>query len=210
MSPRTTPRLASLALATALLGGVLSGCGTAPWNEGDEQAAPAAPVSATPSATPSPTPTAKLVNDLAKGSAKRTLTAGGVEVAVTYYSELALDRWSPEATKPLNVALTASFPDGSEQDIYLRSVEARVDVAGEDGPLPAAEPLTDQADVDPGYLVTEPSSYSEVLTLPALDPAARSVTLNLTYELLAQSAPKSKRYLKQTASDTLEIALATT
>jgi hypothetical protein len=47
-----------------------------------------------------------------------------------------------------------------------------------------------------------------VLTLPTVDAAARSVTLNLTYDLLAQSAPKSKRYLKQTASDTLQIALA--
>ena len=91
--------------------------------------------STTPSASPSPSPSPKpsAVNDLAKGSAKRTLTAGGVEVAVTYYSEVPLDRWTAGATKPLNVALTASFPDGSQQDIYLRSVEARVDVAGAEG-----------------------------------------------------------------------------
>ncbi len=207
MSPRSTSRLAVLALVTTLAGGTLAGCGDAPWNEGEE-AAPAASGSATPSASPTPSPRPSAVNDLAKGSAKRTLTAGGVEAAVTYYSDVPLDRWTPGATKPLNVALTASFPDGSEQDIYLRSVEARVDVAGPDGPLPAAEPLTDQAEVEPGYLVTKPSSYSEVLTLPPLDPAARSVTLNLTYELLAQSAPKSKRYLKQTASDSLRITLA--
>ncbi|SDT14081.1 hypothetical protein SAMN04488543_3136 [Friedmanniella luteola] len=208
MTPRSTSRLAALALVTSLVGGTLAGCGTPPWDEGEEQAAPAPSASATPTASPSPSPTRSLANDLAKGSAKRTLNAGGVEVAVNYYSDVPLDQWSPEATKPLKVSLTASFPDGSEQDIYLRSVQARVDVAGADGPLPAAESITDQADVDPGYLVTEPSSYSDVLTLPAVDAAARSVTLNLTYELLAQSAPKSKRYLKQTASDTLRIALA--
>lgn len=208
MSPRPTSRLAALALVTSLLGGSLSGCGTAPWDEGEQEAAPAASATASASPSASPTPTKPPVNDLARGSAERTLTAGGVEVAVTYYSELSLDRWTPEATKPLNLSLSASFPDGSEQDIYLRTVEARVDVAGADGPLPGAEPVIDQAQVEPGYLVTDPSSYSEVLNVPAVDPAARAVTLNLTYELLAQSAPKSKRYLKQTASDTLRIALA--
>ncbi|GAA1434969.1 hypothetical protein GCM10009616_30760 [Microlunatus lacustris] len=200
---RTGAPLVTLLMTTLLL----AGCGTPPWDEG--ASATASPV---PSASPSPSASkpAEVQNDLAKGSAERTLTAGGVELAVTYFSTLDLGRWTPAATKPLSLALSASFADGSEQDIFLKQVRATVDVAAPDGPLPAAEPLVDQASVAPGYLVTSPISYSQVFTVPTLPPEATTLTLNLTYELLAPSAPKSKTYLKQSASDTLVIALAGT
>lgn len=199
MNARTGAPLVAL-LMTALL---LAGCGSPPWEEG-------AGSTASPVASASPTPSAaepEAQNDLAEGSAKRKLAAGGVNLAVTYFSTLDMGRWTPSATKPLSLGLSGSFADGSKQDIFLSQVTAAVDVAGPAGPLPAAEPLVDQADVAPGYLVTSPSSYSQVFTVPALPPEATTLTLNLTYELLAQSAPKSKTYLKQSASDTLVIAL---
>lgn len=202
---RTGAPLVALLLMTAPL---LAGCGSPPWEQ--DAAATATPAgTASPAASASPTPTkaAQLQNDLAKGSAERELAAGGVTLAATYFSTLDMGRWTPAATKPLSLGLSGSFADGSEQDIFLKQVTARIDVAGPDGPLPAAEPLVDQAGVAPGYLITSPSSYSQVFTVPALPPEATSLTVNLTYELLAESAPESETYLKQTASDTLVIAL---
>ena len=201
----TIPRPGARLVAVLLTAPLLVGCGSPPWEQ--DAASTASPV---PSASPTPSPAkpTKVQNDLAKGSAKRKLAAGGVTLAVTYFSTLDMGRWTPAATKPLSLGVSGSFGDGSEQDIFLNQVTANIDVTGPDGPLPAAEPLVDQADVTPGYLITSPSSYSQVFTVPTLPPEATSLTLNLTYELLAQSAPKSQTYLKQSASDTLVIALA--
>ena len=207
--PRLRPRLAALLLTLPLVTTpLLAGCGSPPWEQ--DAASSASPAATTsPTTSPSPSPVRpKVQNDLAKGSAKRKLTAGGVTLAVTYFSTLDMGRWTPAATKPLSLGLSGSFADGSEQDIFLNQVTANIDVTGPDGPLPTAEPLEDQADVTPGYLITSPSSYSQVFTVPALPAEATSLTLNLTYELLAQSAPKSQTYLKQSASDTLVISLA--
>lgn len=197
----------------------LAACGTPPWKQAGATTASPVPVetvvTGTPSPTSSPTPTptptpvkVKVKNDLAKGSAKRQLGAGGVRLRVTYYSTLNMSKWTPAATKPLNLSMTASFPDGSRQDIFLSSVTVNTDVRGPDGPLSSPEPLTDQAPITPGYLVTSPSSYVKVFNLPAVETGATSLTLNLTYELLAQAAPKSKQYLRQSTNDTLVIALA--
>ncbi len=203
--------LVALALTTSLALPALAACGTPPWDTGSTDTAPAASVTPAPSVTPTPTPTAAptptVANDLRRGSVKRTLTAGGLEVAVTYYSDLPMDEWTPQATKPLHVVLGAKFVDGSTQDIFLRRVQAQVEVTGPDGPLEAVEPLNDKAGVSPGYLVTDPSTYDQVFTLPAVESTADVLTLSLTYELLAQSAPTSKNYLKQTASDTVRITL---
>ena len=105
--------------------------------------------------------------------------------------------------------MVGDFADDSKQNIYLSKLTMIVDVAGPEGPLPAPTPTVDEASVVPGYLITAPTSYGQVLTLAALDPAAESVTINLTYELLIQTAPKSTQYAKQGASDTLVISLRT-
>jgi hypothetical protein len=74
--------------------------------------------------------------------------------------------------------------------------------------LPAPGALSDQASVAPGYLVKSPYSYSQTFVLPAVDAAATEVTLSFTYELLLQTTPTSTAYAKQTATDTLTIAIA--
>lgn len=207
---RTRRLVASISVAVLSLS--LAACGTPPWKEGSTAATPAGASSAPASTatTPSPTPTpkvAKVRNDLAKGSAKHQLGAGGVKISVSYWSTLDMMSWTPEATKPLNLSLTADFTDGSDQDLFLSSVTVTTDVKGAAGTLQAPEPLVDQAPVTPGYLITSPSSYVKVFSIGEVDPSATSLTLNLTYEVLAQSAPKSKQFLKQSAGDTLVIAL---
>ena len=86
-------RLALLPVLGLLLVG---GCGTPPWQEG--RATPTPTVTAT--ATPTPSATATPVrNDLAKGSLKRTLTAGNVRLAASYYSTLSMADWTPAASR---------------------------------------------------------------------------------------------------------------
>lgn len=194
-----------LALLTVLGLLLVGGCGTPPWREARPTTSPTSSVS--PSRTPSSTPSAAH-NDLAKGSLKRTLTAGNVRLNANYYSTLSMTDWTPAASKPLTVSVVGSFTDRSKQNIYLSRLTMNLDVGGAEGPLPAPAPIIDEAAVFPGYVITAPTSYGQVFTLPGLDPAARSITVSLTYELLVQVAPKSRQYAKQAASDTLVIALA--
>lgn len=192
-------------LALLVLTGLLlvGGCGTPPWVE----ARPTPTVTASPTRSPTATPTAAVRNDLANGSLKRKLTAGGVQLTATYFSTLTMADWTPAASKPVTVSVVGSFADESPQNIYLSKLTVIVDVAGTDGPLPPPAPMIDEASVVPGYLITAPTSYGQVFTLAGLDPAATAVTLNLSYELLIQVAPKSKRYAKQGTSDSLVVAL---
>jgi hypothetical protein len=190
---------------TALL--TLSACGTAPWDQSrfNTDAAPTPTKSATP--TPSATIT-PVINELATGSAKHQLQAGAIALTIDYYSTLSMDEWTAEANKPLTFSLTGSLADDQGQSFYLSRVTLSPSVDGPTGLLPAPAPLTDQASVAPGYYIKAPYSYSQTFILPALDPAATSVTLSFTYEILLQTAPGSGDYAKQTAADQLTVAIA--
>jgi hypothetical protein len=206
LDPRGKLTLHSAAALALCLVPVLSGCGTPPWKEAKATPTPTDSVTVTP--TPTPTPTKSTVkNDLAKGSAKHQLGAGGLRATVNYWSTLEMGRWTPQATKPLNLSITAAFGDGSKQDIFLNNVTLTTDVNGPEGALVSPDPLSDAASTPPGYLVTSPNSYVKVFNIPRLEDAATSATLTLTYEFLAQSKPKSHTYLKQSTSDTLVVAL---
>ncbi len=207
-------RAGGLALLLVLAG---TGCGTPPWQTGASSASPG-PATKTAGATASPsrataapapsTPAGPVQNDLSTGSAKRTIDAGGVRLKINYWSTLDLADWTGPAGKSLNLSASAKFIDGSEQDIFLSKVSVNVAVAGAAGPLTGPDPLVDSSSVSPGYLITSPSSYGQVFTIPALATGARAVTLTITYELLVQSAPKAKTYAKQTGSNDLVIPIA--
>jgi hypothetical protein len=203
--------LSALALAAALL--LTVGCSTPPWQEG---AAPSPGTSGTPGSpstsptpTPSPTPTrVDIDNDLAKGSLKRTLTAGAAELKVTYWSTLDLGQWTPQVPKPLNVVASATLDGGAkDQNVYLSAVRVNTTATGEDGSPQVLDPVEDNADVKPGYVITKPSSFQQVFTLPAAAAGSTAVQITVTYELLIQSAPDSKTYLRQATSDSFQVPL---
>jgi hypothetical protein len=187
---------AGVALASAL---ALSGCGAAPFL-GD------------PSASPTPTSGAitSVENDLATGSVTRDLTAGNIGIAVNYWSDLPMDEWTAGANKPLNLSLSATLANDEGQRVYLSQVSVVAAVTGPEGALASPASLVDQASVAPGYQVKAPYSYSQSFVLPALDPAATSISLAITYELLLQTTPTSAEFAKQTATDLLTIAIAPT
>jgi hypothetical protein len=199
------PLCAAAATAALLLA---AGCSTPPWEEAAAGAGPTAVPTPTATVAAARVPTrAKVKNDLSRGVAKHTLDAGAIELKTVYYSTMPMARWTPEANKPLTLSLTADFPEGYKQDIYLAEVDVRIDVTGPDGPLEAPAPIVDQATVSPGYLVKKPNSYGNVFTVPAVPEGAQSVTLTFTYQLLAPSKPKSKTYSKQVTTDTVTVAI---
>jgi hypothetical protein len=201
---------AALTVTTALsLILACAGCGTPPWRENAAATPPptVTPTQARTTTAPPAQPTTAPQNDLATGSAKRKLEAGGVRISINYWSTLPMSDWTSAAAKPLNLSASAKFIDGSKQDIFFSQVSVNVAVQGPKGPLAAPSALVDKATLIPGYLVTSPNSYGQVFTIPAVTARATSVTLDLTYEILAQTAPKARTYAKQTASDSLVIPI---
>jgi len=195
---RTAARFAAPAavvLATTLL---LGGCGSAPFLDDAD-------------ATPTPTSSGEITsieNDLATGSTERQLAAGNIGVAVNYWSDLPMDQWTAGANKPLNLSLTTTLTGDEGQRVFLSQVSVVAAVSGPKGALTAPASLIDRASVSPGYQVKSPYSYSQSFVLPALDSAATSISLAITYELLLQTTPTSAEYAKQTATDLLTVAIA--
>ncbi|RWZ68439.1 hypothetical protein ELQ92_04275 [Labedella populi] len=192
-----TATVASMAVVLSL-----AGCGTGPWE---------AQTSMTPTpvmTTPAPVETvATVVNELASGSTERQLTAGNITLTVNYWSTLSMDQWTADANKPLSFSAVAALKGGDNR-IYLSKVSIVTAVRGDGAPLPAPTPLADNANVAPGYFISSPYSYSQSFVLPAVDATATSVQLTITYELLLQTTPTSSEYAKQTATDTLTVAIA--
>lgn len=177
----------------------LSGCGAAPWAEGGDGPSPSA------SETTAPTP---VPNDLSTGSTQRTLTAGAVAATVDYWSELSMDKWTASALKPLKLSLVTSVTPADGQKVFLQRATMVAVPGNASGALAPLEPQTDQATTPPGYLVLSPYSYSQQFTVGAVPDEATFVTLELTYDFLVQTTPTSSEYAKQTATDTITVAIA--
>lgn len=189
---------------TALCGAalLLAGCSTPPWIDVPPSTTPAAPP---PTASPTSVP---VQNDLATGSTSRTIEVGAITLTIDYWSTLPMDEWTATANKPLSFAVHATIAPADGQKVYLSRVTATPVTSG---PGIAAEPLqaiTDQATVAPGYLVLDPYSYSQTFIVPATATGADRLELTMSYELLQQSTPTSNDHAKQTAVDTLSIAIA--
>lgn len=177
----------------------LSGCGAAPWAERGDGPSP----SASETTVPTPVP-----NDLSTGSTQRTLTAGAVAATVDYWSELSMDKWTASALKPLKLSLVTSVTPADGQKVFLQRATMVAVPGNASGALAPLEPQTDQATTPPGYLVLSPYSYSQQFTVGAVPDEATFVTLELTYDFLMQTTPTSSEYAKQTATDTITVAIA--
>jgi hypothetical protein len=199
-------RMVTAAAASIAVVLSLAACGTPPW-EANASRTPSPTLTAT---APTPTPEATVetvVNELASGSTQRVLTAGNITLTVDYWSTLSMDQWTADANKPLSFSAVAEL-EGGDNRIYLSKVSIVTAVRGAAGQLPSPDPLADNANVAPGYFISSPYSYSQSFVLPGIDPAAEFVQLTVTYELLLQTTPTSSEYAKQTATDTLTIAIA--
>ncbi len=184
-------------------------------------AVPSAPAtSADPSAsatsavpTPSESPsTPQPRNDLKAGRLTRTLTSGSVVTRVNYSLRNPIEKWSLGVPQPLTVSLTVFGKRGNKvaqtkRKIYLSRVTVYLDVSDANGHLYSPEPLVDKPDITPGFLVTFPTSYTQVFVLPPLQEEADSLSLDIRYELLSlQSSSIPRDFSKRTATDTIVIS----
>jgi hypothetical protein len=95
----------------------------------------------------------------------------------------------------------------TQQKIYLSKVTAYTQISDASGNLGSPGTIVDRADVTPGFLVTSPTYYTQVFTLPALPAGATRLTIDFRYEiLLLQAASTPRDFEKHTTTDTLIIS----
>ncbi|MGX5772093.1 hypothetical protein ACWKWN_15180 [Microbacterium trichothecenolyticum] len=176
----------------------LAGCGPAPWEDAAGGSTP------TPTSTTIPTP---VPNDLSGGATERELSAGAVTATIDYWSTLSMDQWTAEAIKPVSISLVTSVTPDDGQKVYLQRATMTAVPATPTGALDALAPQLDAATVSPGYLVLDPYSYSQTFNVGPVPAEATYVTLQFSYDFLVQTTPSSSEYAKQTATDTLTVAL---
>jgi hypothetical protein len=196
-SPLSRRVAASLLLTGAL---ALTGCGAAPWAQA-ETAQPSA--SSTISEVPQPVP-----NDLSSGSTQRSLTAGPLTVSIDYWSTLSMEKWTTGVLKPVSLSLVSSIVPNDGQKVYLQRATMRATPASATETFAPLEAQIDSATTSPGYLVLDPYSYSQTFTVGPTPEGTTHVTIEFTYEFLVQSTPTSSDYAKQTAADSLTVAIA--
>lgn len=186
------------ALIAAVAAMILVGCGPAPWTEDTPDPAPT-----TSPVVPPPVP-----NDLSSGSTQRELQAGAVAAEVDYWSTLSMDRWTPSAVKPISMSLLTTVTPNNGQKVYLQKASMLAIPANATTTFPPLETQTDAAAVTPGYLVLSPYSYSQTFNVGPVPDDATHVTVQFTYDFLVQTTPDSNEYAKQTATDTVTVAIA--
>jgi hypothetical protein len=139
------------------------------------------------------------------------LKAGDVKLTVEYSLRNRVERWAPGVDQPLTVSMTTVSKSG-QQKIYLSRVIADLEVSDVTGHLDSPDALVDKADISPGFLVTSPSSYTEVFVLPSLPDEATTdggtrLKIDFRYELLIpQPRSNSRDFGKQTATDTVVVS----
>ncbi|MFF2633309.1 hypothetical protein ACFVR6_10555 [Microbacterium sp. NPDC058021] len=185
---------ASAALALV----ALTACGPAPWTEAEDEpkASSAAPVAPPVS------------NDLSGGSTQRELQAGAVAATVDYWSDLSMDRWTADALKPVSMSMVTTVTPDDGQKVYLQKATMLAVPGNATETFEPLETQTDAATVSPGYLVLSPYSYSQTFTVGTVPAEATFVEVQFRYDFLVQTTPTSTEFAKQTATDTLVVAIA--
>lgn len=205
MAVSTARRAAGMLAASVCAALTLTACGPAPWDvaagSGGDTPSPSRSASSVP--VPQPVP-----NDLSSGSTERNLQAGAVAAAVNYWSTLNMDLWTPTALKPVSLSMTTTVTPNDGQQVYLQRATMIAVPANETDTFAPLQAQVDQATVTPGYPVLSPYSYSQTFNVGEVPDDATYVTLQFTYEFLVQTTPTSSEYAKQTATDTVTVAIA--
>ena len=104
--------------------------------------------------------------------------------------------------------MVATVTPDDGQKVYLQKATMTAVPANATQTFDALAPQIDQATVAPGYLTLAPYSCSQTFNVGAVPAEATYVTLQLQYDFLVQTTPTSTEYAKQSASDTLTVALS--
>ena len=159
-----------------------------------------------PSPEPRPGASNEVRNDLKSNPLRRAVRSGPLTVSVEYASPV--KAWQPVGAKPLRVVLTAVNNGRKGQKIYLTRVNATVSAHDDAGPLSATQSMVDSTNLTPGFIVTFPNTYVQNFTVPQVDDGATHLVIDFNYELVMLIDPAARDYAKQTATDTLVVALS--
>ena len=192
------PRLVVGALAVVLL----AGCAQEPGNPAPG-AAPVPSASSRQPEAPVGTPVPPPADELSSGSARHTIRSRGMVIDVVYTADTPA-RWSADGGTPVQMDVTVR---GRNQKIYLTRATMRFVVSDGAGALPGPDPLVDSANITPGYLVTEPSSYVQSFTVPPVDRTATGLTMIAKLELVSLVDKGARDYSKLTVTDTVTSAV---
>ena len=195
---RTAARRTALTSAFLVAALAVSGCSTPPW------ATPSASPSASASSTEIPQP---VPNDLSSGSTERSLTTGPLTISIDYWSTLTMDKWTADALKPMSLSMITQITPNDGQKVYLQRATMIATPMSATETFDTLSAQVDSATTSPGYLVLDPYSYSQSFTVGPTPKGATYVSLEFTYEFLVQATPTSSDYAKQTATDTITVAI---
>ncbi|WP_380169991.1 hypothetical protein ACFEMC_12840 [Kineococcus sp. DHX-1] len=209
--PSLKPFVAAAGLLLPLT--ALTACGSVQAAAGLTPAATTSPsATATPTATETAVAVTPVQNDLALGSAHHELQAGGMTLAVNYWSTLDMGKWTAEAAKPIQLAATITGPNlgtaKKQQKAYVSNFTVTSSLVAADGTTTTGPTVQDTSRQTPGYLAMAPYAYSTSFVVPAVPAGTRSVEMLISYDVLEQSAPGAADYSKQTATDTITVAIA--
>lgn len=119
-----------------------------------------------------------------------------------------MDRWTADAVKPVSLSMVTTVTPDDGQKVYLQKATMVAIPANATSTFEALSPQVDSSTVSPGYLVLAPYSYSQTFNVGAVPKGSTYVTLQFTYDFLVQTTPTSNEFAKQTATDTLTVAIA--
>lgn len=118
-----------------------------------------------------------------------------------------MDRWTPTAVKPVSLSMVTHVTPDDGQKVYLQRAMMTAVPANATETFAALDPQVDQSTVSPGYLVLAPYSYSNSFNIGTVPDDATFVTVQFVFDFLVQTTPTSSEYAKQSAVDTLTIAI---
>jgi len=121
-----------------------------------------------------------------------------------------MDRWTADAVKPISLSMVTTVTPNDGQKVYLQKASMTAVPANSSQTFEALSAQVDEATVTPGYLVLSPYSYSQTFNVGAVPAEATYVTLQFQYDYLVQTTPTSSEFAKQTATDTLTVAITQT
>lgn len=155
---------------------------------------------ATPS--PSPSPTVRVVRKpgaLDTGSAERVLDAAGLHLILDYWTTDSATAWTPSSQG--QVQLSAKVTGLKDRRVVKVTRVAVV--------APPTSPHGSNAVVldDRGqFVVRAPYTYQSAFALPVYPASTAGVTLNVTVDLLVETAPGSSVYTRLTQQDRLYLS----
>lgn len=143
-------------------------------------------------------------DDFPTGSATHRVTAGALELDISYWTSLPRDQWSAEAVKPLSVSVTTS----STQDVTVTGMSFIVEPRAGGTAVAAAEIRQEARLPQLGALIDAPTTYSWTAAIPAVDENVTALRVIALLEISIPGPDEGSPTVVQTATDELVITLS--